>query len=532
VIGTDGWWQSGVLYQVYPRSFADSDNDGIGDLRGIVDHLDHLAWLGVDGVGLSPTMPSPNADWGYDVADYCDVSADYGTLEDMDALIREAAGRGMAILLDLVPNHSSDQHRWFVDARSAKAAEHRDWYVWADPKADGSPPNNWVSSFGGPAWTQDEATGQYYLHNFLPEQPDLNWWNDQVRDAFDSILRFWFDRGVAGFRIDVANMVIKDAELRDNPLATSEDHWLVQVFGQRSVYNSNRPEVHDILARWRRIAESYQPPRVLVGETNVDELDTLVSFYGNGTDELHLAFNFVFIETAFQADRLRAIVEGTEARLPAGAWPVWTGSNHDVSRFASRWADGDPVRARLALLILLTLRGTPVLYQGDEIGLPDTVLTRDDILDPVGTRFWPAYAGRDPMRTPMQWRNQPGGGFTHPDTRPWLPVGDVSAYNVEAQRSDRHSMLVLCRDLIALRRATPDLHGGAYQSLSSPPDVWTWRRGHHVTVAINVSDTERIATIPDGAGHIAIATDRHRDEEIVSGPLRLGPWGGAVLLHP
>jgi alpha-glucosidase len=516
-----------VLYQVYPRSFADADGDGIGDLHGIIDHLDDLAWLGVDGIWLSPTMPSPNADWGYDVADYCNVSADYGTLAEMDALIAEAARRDIAILLDLVPNHTSDQHSWFVDARSGRTAEHRDWYVWADPKADGTPPNNWVSSFGGPAWTFDEPTGQYYLHNFLPEQPDLNWWNDQVRDAFDAILRFWFDRGVAGFRIDVANMIIKDAELRDNPLATAEDHWLVQVFGQRSVYNSNRPEVHDVLARWRQLTETYQSPKVLVGETNVEELDTLISFYGTGTDELHLAFNFVFIESAFRAETLRAVVEGTEERLPAGAWPVWAGSNHDVSRLATRWADGDPVRARLALLILLTLRGTPVLYQGDEIGLPDTVLTRADVVDPVGVRFWPAYAGRDPVRTPMPWRNQPGGGFTDSDVRPWLPFGDL-ACNVDGQRADPDSILMLCRDLIALRRATPDLHAGAYLSLPSPPNVWTWQRGDHVTVTVNLSDTD--TATEDTHGRVAIATNRNRDDEVVAGSLRLGPWEGAVLL--
>jgi alpha-glucosidase len=433
---SDPWWKSGVLYQIYPRSFGDSNGDGIGDLAGIIDHIDHLAWLGVDGIWLSPTMVSPNADWGYDVANYCDVSPEYGTLDKLDALVVEAGRRGIRVLLDLVPNHTSDRHEWFVAARSSKTADRRDWYVWADPKPDGSPPNNWVSSFGGPAWTLDKATGQYYLHNFLPEQPDLNWWNDEVRDAFDSILRFWFDRGIAGFRIDVANMVIKDAELRDNPPATEADHWMVKLFGQRSVYNSNRPEVHDVLGRWRRLAESYTPPRVLVGETNVEELDTLISFYGSGDDELHLAFNFVFIESSFEAEALRDVVEGTEARLPAVAWPVWTGSNHDVSRFVSRWAGGDPAKARAALLILLTLRGTPVLYQGDEIGLPDTVLSREDLLDPVGLRFWPAYAGRDPVRTPMQWEDRPGGGFTGTGIRPWLPLGDVASYNVEAQRRD------------------------------------------------------------------------------------------------
>ena len=529
---TEPWWKSGVLYQIYPRSFADSNNDGVGDLRGIIDHLDHLAWLGIAGIWLSPTMPSPNADWGYDVADYCGVSPDYGTLDEMDLLLTEAGRRGIRVLLDLVPNHTSDQHPWFIDSRSARTAERRDWYVWADPKDDGSPPNNWVSSFGGPAWTMDDTTGQYYLHNFLPQQPDLNWWNDDVRNAFDSILRFWFDRGVSGFRIDVAHMVIKDAELRDNPPATSEDPFLAQVFGQRSVYNSNRPEVHEVLARWRGVADSYQPTRILVGETNVEELDTLVSFYGSGDDELNLAFNFVFVEAPFQAEALRSVVEGTEARLPPGSWPVWTASNHDVSRFPSRWAAGEPDRARPALLILLALRGTSVLFQGDEIGMPDTVLTREQLLDPVGFRFWPAYPGRDPERTPMQWLDQPGAGFTDPGVRPWLPLGDFGAYNVAAQRADPDSMLVLCRDLIALRRATPDLGTGAYRSLPSPAGVWAWQRGDKATVAVNLSDTEVL--LSDGVpwGRVALCTKRQRDNEPVDGALRLGPWQGAVVLAP
>ncbi len=449
----------------------------------------------------------------------------------MDTLIAEAGRRGIRVLLDLVPNHSSDQNAWFVEARSSKVARHRDWYVWAEPKADGSAPNNWVSSFGGPAWTLDDTTGQYYLHNFLPEQPDLNWWNEEVRDAFDAILRFWFDRGVAGFRIDVAHMVIKDALLRDNPPATPDDPWLTRIFGQRSVYNSNRPEVHEVIRRWRQVAESYEPPRVLIGETNVEELDTLISFYGNGDDELHLAFNFVFIEAPFEAEALREVVEGTEARLPAAAWPVWTGSNHDVSRLVTRWADGDEVKARLALLVILTLRGTPVLYQGDEIGMPDTTLTVDDVRDPVGLRFWPAYAGRDPVRTPMQWENRPGGGFTTPTARPWLPLGDVAAFNVEDQRDNPKSMLRWCRDLIALRRVTPDLQAGPYASLPSPPGVWAWRRGPAITVAVNLSDAEVVVASELTSGRIAIATNRLRDDEPVTGSLRLGPWEGAVVAN-
>ncbi len=276
------WWRSGVLYQLYPRSFADADGDGHGDLEGVIEHLDHLSWLGVDAIWLNPIHPSPNADWGYDVADYVDVHPDFGDLATLDRLIARAGEHDIRVILDLVPNHTSDRHPWFQDARSSRTAAHRDWYVWADAVPDGSPPNNWVSVFGGSAWTWDETTQQFYLHNFLPEQPDLNWWNDEVRSAFDDILRFWFDRGVAGFRIDVAHGIIKDVDLRDNPLATDDDGDQARALGQRHEFNMNRPEVHDVFRRWRAIADSYAHEPILVGETWVADLKELMRFYGNG----------------------------------------------------------------------------------------------------------------------------------------------------------------------------------------------------------------------------------------------------------
>ena len=312
--------------------------------------------------------------------------------------------------MDLVPNHTSDQHPWFVDSRSSRTAARRDWYVWADPKPDGSPPNNWVSSFGGPAWTADATTGQSYLHNHLAEQPDLNWWNEEVRAAFDGIMRFWCDRGVAGFRIDVCNVIIKDALLRDNPAATEEDDFEAQMFGQRSVYNTNRPEVHEVIRRWRTLADTYDEPRVLVGETPV-AVDELAAYYGNGRDELHLAFNFPFISAPFEAAALRAVVEQTEATLPPGAWPAWTGSNHDMFRFATRWAGDDPRKVRAALLMLLSLRGTPVLYQGDEIGLPNTPVAHEDMRDPLGVRYFPYYEGRDAGAHADAMERRPRGRF-------------------------------------------------------------------------------------------------------------------------
>ncbi len=520
------WWRDGVLYQIYVRSFADSNGDGIGDLQGVIDHLDHLEWLGVDGIWLTPIMPSPNADWGYDVSDYVDVDPALGDLDTLDRLIAKASEREMRVILDLVPNHTSDRHPWFVDARSDRRARHRDWYVWADPAPGGGPPNNWLSVFGGPAWTWDEATGQYYLHNFLPEQPDLNWWNHDVRDAFDQILRFWFDRGVAGFRIDVAHGLIKDRELRPNPVVTDEDHPRVQALRLRPVYNMNRPEVHEIYRRWRAVADDYDPARLLIGETWMFDIVELMRYYGEDADELDLAMNFPFAFSAFGAET-REVAEATEAAIPSSAWPVWAASNHDVGRFPTRWCDGDVSRIRSALVALLTLRGTPILYYGDEIGMLEVPVPRERLLDPVGLRGWPDEPGRDPARTPMPWTPGPGGGFTSADAEPWLPLGAAGSTNVTDQRSDPGSILHLCRDLIALRRATPELRSGAYTPVATPKELWAWRRGDGVLVAINLSEDEQTLDASDGT--ILLATDPERDGDAVSGSVVLGPRDAVVV---
>jgi len=522
------WWRTGVLYQIYPRSFADSNADGVGDLPGIVEHLDHLAWLGVDGIWLSPVTVSPNTDWGYDVSDFCAVAPELGTLDDFDLLVVEAGKRGIRVLMDIVPNHTSDQHPWFLDSRSSRSAAHRDWYLWAEGKEGGAPPNNWVSSFGGPGWTFDEQTGQYYFHNHLESQPDLNWWNEDVRDTFDGIVRFWSDRGVAGFRIDVCNIIIKDAELRDNPAATEEDDFETQMYGQRSVYNANRPEVHEVIRRWRRLADGYDDPRLLIGETPVP-VDSLALYYGHGQDELGLAFNFNFINAPLSAGAMRAIVEETEAALPPGAWPAWTGSNHDMFRFPTRWAEDDPRRVRLALLMLLSLRGTPVLYQGDEIGMANVTVAHEDMRDPLGVRFYPYYEGRDAGRTPMQWSDAPGGGFTAA-ARPWLPLGDVAAANVAAQRDDPDSVLALCRRLIDFRRCHPAFSEGDYTTLPSPEGAWVWQRGERHVVALNMSAGE--VAVESMEGTVRVCTDRAREREVVGGPLRLAPHEGFIIERP
>ncbi len=520
------WWQSGVLYQIYVRSFADSNGDGVGDLPGVIGHLDYLQWLGVDGIWLSPITVSPNADWGYDVADYLAVDPEVGTEDDVARLVAEAKHRGIRVLLDLVPSHTSERHPWFVDARSSRTAPHRDWYVWADPKPDGSAPNNWVSSFGGAAWTLDATTDQYYLHNHLRQQPDLNWWNDEVRREFDSIVVHWLARGVSGFRIDVCNGMIKDALLRDNPPARDSDPLDVRIFGQRPVYNGNRPEVHDVIRRWRTLADGY-PESVLVGETPVPEIETLANYYGTGNDELHLAFNFPFINAPLEAEALRTIVEATERALPAGSWPVWTGSNHDMSRLASRWAGGDAAKARLALVMLLCLRGTPVLYQGDEIGLVDTDVSRDRLRDPLGVAYWPAYAGRDAMRTPMPWRDTPGGGFTDPEVQPWLPFGDLSGFNVHDQRGDPTSMLTLARDLIALRRDAPGLQTGPYRSLDAPSGSWVWSRGDRIVVALNMASED--VAVSGIAGTVRVGTEARRRGQHLGDGIRLRGWEAVVV---
>ena len=513
------WWRGGLVYQAYVRSFADSNGDGIGDLAGVTSRLDYLEWLGVEAVWLSPITPSPNEDWGYDVSDYCDVHPELGDLGDLDALVSEGHARGIEIVLDLVPNHTSDRHEWFLSSHSSRDSPHRDWYVWADPKPDGSPPNNWVSVFGGPAWTLDEATGQYYLHNFHPAQPDLNWWNDEVRDAFDRILRFWYDRGIAGFRIDVAHGIVKDRELRDNPPATESDSDDVRTHGQRSVYNMHRPEVHDLLRRWRALSESYEPARVLLGETWVTDLELWAAYYGSGDDELHMAFNFAFALAPLDAGEVRQIVGDTEAVLPPAAWPVWTLSNHDIGRFPTRACGGDERKVRCLLTALLTLRGTPVLYYGDELGMGDGSVRPEETRDRMG---------RDGARTPMQWSGDPNGGFTSADAAPWLPLAGPAERNVEGQRRDPDSLLHLTRDLVALRRDLRELRDGFYAALDAPPGVWAWRRGKRVVVAVNLSGAS--VSLPDVRGSIALATRRARNGESLAGGLQLDAWEAAVVI--
>ena len=511
----DPWWHGAVLYQLYVRSWRDSNGDGYGDLRGIVERLDHLTWLGVDGIWLSPTMPSPDQDWGYDVSDYTGVHPELGTLDDLDDLVAAAAERGIRVLLDLVPNHTSSAHPWFVDAVSSRDAEHRDYYVWADPAPGGGPPNNWLDATGQSAWQWDATTNQYYLHNFLPGQPDLNWWLPSVHAEFREILRFWFDRGIAGFRIDVAHGLYKDADLRDNPVLPPGSSRMDGRFGLRPVYNANRPETHSVYRDWRKIAATYSPERLLLGETWVGDLARLASYYGDD-DELQLAFNFPAAFADFSLSGLADVVARTMVALPRGACPVWTGSNHDIGRFPTRWCGGDDAKTRLALLVLSTLPGTVVLYYGDEIGMTDVdvpVGLQRDVMTLGGQN---PQGSRDRARTPMRWDSSPSGGFSTNGARPWLPAGPA-AVNVADQFGDHSSVLWLCRRLLALRHAELGGSIASFERLPSAAGVWEYRAGPLQVVANFTADAVRL---PADLGEVLLRTGPQQPA--------LGPWEGLI----
>jgi alpha-glucosidase len=538
--GPEDWWREAVVYQVYPRSFQDTNGDGIGDLEGVIQRLDYLndgteRSLGIDAIWLSPTFPSPMADFGYDVSDYCGVHADFGTMETMDRLIGECHRRGIRLLLDWVPNHTSEQHPWFVDSRSSRDSTRRDWYIWRDAKPDGSLPNNWKSVFGGPAWTYDDVTGQYYLHSFLKEQPDLNWRNPEVEAAMLDTLRFWFERGVDGFRIDVMGMIIKHPDLADNPL---NGDWMPgdrERSSQLWQNNRNYPEVYDAVKRIRAVFDEY-PGRMGVGEV-FGTAEEVGRYYGDEDgDGLHLAFNFQFIHerehglTAWDAEALRRIVTAAEGSLPAGAQPCYALGNHDRPRFISRHnTDGlGHVRARAAAILLLGLRNTPFVYYGEEIGMEDVEIPEHRLQDPARIRT----IGRDPERTPMQWDAAPGRGFS--TAEPWLPFGDP-ACNAEDQERDPDSLLSLYRRAIWLRRRTPTLLRGSYRELAAPSGVFAWARvlagEPAIAVAVNTAAAPRELELP-GGGTVLLATDRSIEGSLTSGSLLLPPLAAAIVQAP
>jgi alpha-glucosidase len=472
-------------------------------------------------------------DFGYDVSDYRDVDPLFGSLADLDRLITEAHRRNIRIILDLVPNHTSHLHPWFRASRRSRSDPQRDWYIWRDPARDGGAPNNWVSAFGGPAWTLDTATGQYYLHSFLAEQPDLNYRNPEVVDAMEDVIRFWLDRGVDGFRVDVIHKMIKDASLRDNPRPPpDEEHPVRDYGGQRHVYDEDHPEVHDIIRRWRRILDEYGQ-RTMVGEVYLFDPQRVARYYGDGDDELPLAFNFSFLWSSWDAAAFRAQVDQVEALLPRRAQPTYVLSSHDAPRSRTRFDDATwgEARARVAALMLLTLRGTPFLYYGEEIGMRDGVIPAERVCDPVGKRFPPL--NRDPERTPMQWTAAAGAGFTTAADA-WLPFGDSSTTNVAAQRHDPRSHLSFYRRLIWYRKQSLPLRRGTYEPLDGPPDTFVYLRQHgaeRVLVALNFAAEPRRLTLPiAGSGHVVLSTQYDRSTDAVSlRGLDLRPVEGLIL---
>ncbi len=521
------WWQSGVIYQIYPRSFQDSNGDGVGDLPGILARLDHLQTLGVDALWVSPIYPSPMADFGYDVSDYTGVHPLFGTMEDFDRLLAELHRRGMKLIMDFVPNHSSDRHPWFQASRSSRTDPKRDWYIWRDPAPDGGPPNNWLSEFGGGAWEWDAATGQYYYHAYLKEQPDLNWRNPALREVMLDALRVWLDRGVDGFRVDAIHHLIKDAQFRDNPPNPGWREGMSPVRRLIRLHTVDQPEVHDAIAAMRRVADGYGPDRLLIGEAYLP-IDQLMAYYGADLTGFQLPFNFHLLSTPWEAKALAALIRTYEAALPPGGWPNWVLGNHDRSRVASRLGAG---QARVAAMLLLTLRGTPTLYQGDEIGMTDVAIPPDRVQDPWEKNIPGLGLGRDPVRTPIPWDGGPQGGFTTGE--PWLPLGpDHDRVNVAAQATDPSSMLALHRALLALRRAEPALSVGRYEPVSAEDDVLVYERRHgsgRFRILLNLSAAERMVDAVPGAAHIRLSTHLDRGGEPVSGALRLRPDEGVVI---
>lgn len=523
------WWQSGTIYQVYPRSFQDSDGDGIGDLRGIEARLDHLVALGVDAVWISPIFPSPMRDFGYDVADYCDVDPRFGTLADFDALLAAAHARGLKLLLDFVPNHSSTDHPWFQESRASRDNPKRDWYIWRDPAADGGPPNNWISDFGGSAWEYDAATGQYYYHAFLKEQADLNWRNPDLRAAMMDVLCFWFDRGVDGFRIDVLWHMVKHEGFPDNPANPAYQPHMGGMHAVLQLHSTDQPEVHAIAAEMRAIADSYPDDRVLIGEIYLP-IERLIHYYGLAAPEVHLPFNFQLIDAPWHARQLARMIADYEAALPPGGWPNWVLGNHDRPRIATRVG---AAQARVAAVLLLTLRGTPTLYYGDEIGLTDVAIPADRVQDPRELREPGLGLGRDPVRTPMPWNASAHAGFS--TTEPWLPLNaDWATRNVAAH----NAILTLHHDLLALRRKHAALAIGEFRLIEAEGDVLAYERTHgdeHIVVALNMGATEQTVPLPPGETLLTTLPASHssREEQRSTGtdfaPYTLAPNEAVIL---
>lgn len=573
------WWQTGVIYQVYPRSFQDTNGDGVGDLPGITARLDYLAGLGVDAIWISPFYPSPMKDFGYDVADYTGVDPLFGTMQDFDTLLAEAHERGLRVILDFVPNHSSDEHPWFVASRASRENPKRDWYLWHKPLPPGDDwkpaservPNNWMSHFGGSAWEWDEHTQEFYLHSFLKEQPDLNWRNTDVREAIYGAMRFWLNKGVDGFRMDVLWLLIKDKEFRNNPPNPDYHGGMHDFASTLPVYNSNRPETHEVVAEMRGLMDSYgatlpeptdataasaskstlemksaRSHRVLIGEIYLP-LPELVQYYGmpvqRGPAQLpapemqklngvNLPFNFHLIQTEWKADAIAQIIRQYEALLPPGGWPNYVLGNHDQPRLASRIG---AKQARVAAMLLLTLRGTPTLYYGDELGMEDVPIAPDQVKDPAERNEPGKGRGRDPERSPMLWVDAPNAGFTAPEATPWLPLeADWPTRNAATQRGDRKSVLSLYRHLLALRRRHDTMHAGAIADVAAEANVLRYRRvglpdGESTDFQVLLNLGTEVETVRSAAGTVVLTTMLDGAGSRVDGDVTIESGEGLVI---
>ena len=529
--GNKDWWRHGIFYQIYPRSFQDSDGDGVGDINGVIARLPYLKSLGINAVWLSPIFPSPMADFGYDISDYTGIDPLFGDMVDFDALVAAVHESGLKIILDLVPNHTSDRHPWFTEARSARDNPKRDWYIWRDPAPDGGPPNNWLSEFGGSAWQYEEATGQYYYHAFLAAQPDLNWRNPAVREAIYDVMRFWLGKGVDGFRVDVIWHLIKDAGFRDNP--PNPNYFEGRPPHERNLtqYSTDQPEVHEVIAEMRRVTDEFDN-RVLIGEVYLP-LQRLVAYYGNDLTGAQMPFNFALLSTLWSARSIEKIIADYERALPQGAWPNWVLGNHDRPRVASRVGSG---QARVAAMLLLTLRGTPTLYYGDEIGMHQVAIAPDQVRDPFEKNVPGIGVGRDGCRTPMQWDATPHAGFSTSST--WLPLADDYVYeNVVNLEADAGSILNFYKALIALREQLPQLVTGSYEPVAAQGDILLYRRvgdGVAIVVALNLG-AEPVSISSSSIGFdriILLSTALDRHDERIEGALDLRANEGVILGPP
>lgn len=518
------WWQRGIIYEIYPRSFQDANGDGVGDLLGILARLDYLVELGVEALWIAPIYPSPMADFGYDVTDYCDIDSTFGTLAEFDRLLDAVHARGLKLILDFVPNHTSDEHPWFLESRSSRDNQKRDWYLWRDAAHDGGPPNNWLSNFGGSGWEWEAATGQYYFHSFLKQQPDVNWRNPELRNAMLDVLRFWLDRGVDGFRVDVMWLLIKDDQFRDNPVDPEYHASAPSSHRMLPLYNSNRPEIHDLVATMRSVFDSYRE-RVLIGEIYLP-VNQLISYYGKDLKGAELPFNFQLILCAWNAETIAKVIREYEAALPQGAWPNWVLGNHDQTRVASRVG---PAQARVAAMLLLTLRGTPTIYYGEEIGMLNTPISPHEVRDPAEKNEPGLGLGRDPERSPMPWDGSLHAAFSR--ARPWLPLGaDYATVNVAKLSGQRDSILSLYRRLILLRRANDALITGRLERVAAKGPVLRYERRsdeQHFAILLNLGRAQEEATLAHG--QVVASTYMDRECELIDGKVSLRPAEGLIV---